>query len=272
LAYVGLPNEIASIRKLQSINHPSVSNINYIFGVFHGETIGFSSIKSILRANKVKDVSQIKSLAFRAGKWPGNLRIELKNGKTISIPKFYANYLIPSHITKYSLFQVDYTSELADISVGDAWAPVYENRKQGWSVVIARTQKGLDLIEEMKNNKAVILDEISENDFIKMHSHGLDLKKRGAFIRIEKRKKKGLPVPFYGYEPINISSKRKTFETMLGIMFKIFQAKITIRILEKLPVKLMGWAFIKARNIWKKSTKPTKKSGLTELRFKIINK
>ena len=103
-----------------------------------------------------------------------------------------------------------------------------------------------------------------------MHSHGLDLKKRGAFIRINKRKKKGLPVPFYGYEPTNISSKRKMFESVLGVIFKIFQAKTTIRILEKLPIELMGWVFIKARNIWKKSTKPTKKSGLTELKFRTI--
>src|SRR3989338_5026849 len=269
IVYTGLPEEIATIRKLQALNHPSVGTIKYVLGTFYGEAIGFSAIKSVLRAHGEKNVDNIKSLNFRAGEWQGHMRIELKSGRIISIPKFHANYLIPSHITKFSLYQVDYMAELADISVGDAWSPIYEQRGEGWSVIIARNRIGVELIEKLIADKIIIASEITANELVKMHSHGLDFKKRGAFIRIAKRKAKGLPAPEYGYEPINISGARKRFEFFLDIMFFIFQSGILIWLLEQLPISFIGWLFVQIRNFWKKSTKPTKKGGLNDLAFKI---
>ena len=270
LVYTGLPEEIAAIQILKMMGHPSVKNINYILGTFYGEAIGFSAIKSSIRANGIKDASNIKSLQFRAGEWPGNMRIELKDGKMISIPKLYANYLIPSHITKFSLYQVDYMAELADIAVGDAWAPSYESQGGGWSVIIARSQKGLDLLNKLNKDSKINLQEISENELIAMHSHGLDFKKRGAFIRIAKRKAEGIPFPTYGYEPVNISASRKRFESLLGIMFSFFRSPATIWLLERLPVVFIGWFFIRARNIWKYQTRLTKKNSLSDLKFQVI--
>jgi hypothetical protein len=199
------------------------------------------------------------------------MRVELKNGRIIEVKKFHANYLIPSYITNYSLLQVDYMSELADFSVGDGWAPKYEDRKGGWSVIIARSQKGLDLLNKMKKENFMHLEEITYDNLLEMHSHGLDFKKRGAFIRIKKRKEKGLPVPEYGYGPINISKNRERFEFLLGILFKIFQSRLIMFILEKLPPAFIGWFFIHARNIWKTRTKTTKKGNLKELTFIIKN-
>lgn len=269
LSYTGTPEQIASIRKLQLLGHPSVKPIEYVLGFFYGETLGFSAIESLLRAHRVRSLEEIESLAFREGEWPGHLKIGLKGGKSIRVSKFYANYLSPSHITSASLYQVDYMAELADISSGDAWAPVYEERGQGWSVVIARTQKGLDLLEEMMSEGAIELKEITEKELIDMHSLGLDVKKRGGFIRIERRRVKGLPVPEYGYEPTNISDARKRFETFVGFTIWLFHLKAFIWLLEKLPVSIIGTMFVYARKLWKKSTKSTKTSGLDELAFKL---
>lgn len=269
LAYTGLPEQIASIRLLQQLHHPSVRPITFILGMFYGEALGFSAIQSLLRAQGSATVEDITSLAFRAGEWPGHLRIVLKNGTTINVPKFHANYLSPSHITPYSLYQVDYMSELADISCGDAWAPVYEERGKGWSVVIARTQQGADLLEEMRSEQVVSLQEISEQELINMHSLGLDVKKRGAFIRIQRRKAKGLPVPAYGYEPTNITFSRKAFESFVGFTLWLFHLPLTIWIVEHLPISFIGHLFVYARTLWKKSTKSTKTSGLDTLIFRV---
>lgn len=269
LSYTGLPEQIASIRKLQILDHPSTKPIKYILGFFYGETLGFSAVRSLLRAHGEKNIDQIKKLSFRAGEWPGSLRAEMKNGKIINVKKFYANYLSPSHVTKYSLYQTDYMAELADISAGDAWAPIYEERGKGWSVVIARTQKGLELLEEMLANKVISLQEISEKELINMHSLGLDVKKRGTFIRIEKRRKRGLPVPEFGYKPVNITWSRKFFELFFGFIIWLFRLKTTIWILERMPISIIGQLFVYARNIWKRSTKIAKKKGLEDLRFEV---
>lgn len=270
VAYTGLPEQIASVRKLQKMQHSSVSNISYVLGTFYGETLGFSAIKSLLRANKVKSVDDIAVLAFRSGEWPGHLRIDLKDGRVIKIPKFHANYLSPSHVTKYSLYQVDYMSELADISAGDAWSPVYEQRGKGWSVIIARSQKGLDLVEEMHQEKVIEATEISESELINMHSLGLDVKKRGAFIRIKRRQARGLPVPEYGYEPINISFSRKVFECFFGFSIWFFHLRLTIWLTENLPTELIGKVFVLVRKVWKKSTKSSKAKGLDTLKFRVL--
>lgn len=269
VAYTGLPEQIASVRKLQHMKHASVSNVSYVLGMFYGETLGFGAVRSLLRANGVSSPDQIKRLAFRAGEWPGHLRIDLKDGRAITVPKFYANYLSPSHITPYSLWQADYMAELADISCGDAWAPVYEERGKGWSVVLARTQKGLELLEEMRAAGVVSLTEITEQELVNMHSLGLDVKKRGTFLRIERRRKKGLPVPEFGYEPVNIDVKRRAFEAFFGFVIWFFHLRATIWLLENIPVAVIGKAFVYARKVWKKSTKTTKASGLDTLRFRL---
>lgn len=269
IAYTGLPEQIASIRKLQAMKHPSVAPISYVIGMFYGETLGFSAVRSLLRAHGRGDVRDIAKLAFRAGEWPGHLRVDFTDGGVVTVPKFYANYLSPSHITPYSLWQVDYMAELADVASGDAWAPVYEERGKGWSVVLARTKKGLELIEEMRREGALNLNEIAEPELIDMHSLGLDVKKRGAFIRIERRRRRGLPVPEYGYEPTNVTFSRRAFETFFGFVVWFCHLPLTIWILERIPVPIMGKAFVWVRKFWKTSTKSTKTSGLDTLEFRL---
>ena len=60
--------------------------------------------------------------------------------RSFELPKFHANYLIPFHILKNSLLCTDLTNEYTDISGGDAWAPVYEERGKGFSMVISRSE------------------------------------------------------------------------------------------------------------------------------------
>jgi coenzyme F420 hydrogenase subunit beta len=268
-SYIGLPHEVASIRKLQQANYNLTKNINYIFGPFFGHSLYFSSIISFLKTHGVKDLNLIKKLEFRAGDWPGYLRIELKNGKVISTPKFFANYLIPFHITRESLYQVDYTNELTDVSVGDGWAKEESQQKGGWSLILARSENGLKLLNEMQNIGKLHLEEISFDDALRMHSHGIDFKKRGAFLRIENLKKKGLPYPKYGYYPIDIPISRVRFEKILATLFKICSWKISRLFIEQMPVNIMGNIFVFARKLWKKKTRGAKRGGLKEQKFII---
>ncbi|KKT98770.1 MAG: coenzyme F420 hydrogenase [Parcubacteria group bacterium GW2011_GWC2_45_15] len=272
LAYVGLPDQVMAIRKLQQIAHAKVSRINYVLGPFCGLVLHFSAIVSFLRSHGVRDLALVKSLEYRAGEWPGYLRITLTDGRIIQARKFHANYLIPFHLTRYSLYQVDQTNELTDISVGDAWAPSYEQRGQGWSLVLARSVKGRELLHTMIDQGYLNLREISFNEALAMQSHGIDFKKRGAFIRIAKLKRQGKPYPDYGYEPTNIPAGRLRFEAVLGVLFRLCGLKIFLAVVEKLPVRLSGGLFVVARNFWRRRTKKIKRGGLTDLKFRLTGK
>jgi coenzyme F420 hydrogenase subunit beta len=262
LAYVGLPGQVHSIRLLQQMHHQSVRNIKYIFGPFYGNTLHFSSVKSFLRSFGVKDYTQIRKLYFRYGEWPGKMRVELKDGRVFELPKFHANYLIPFHILKNSLLCTDLTNEYSDISGGDAWAPVYEERGKGFSMVISRSEAGEDILQKMILEGRLEMSQIEEQEAVEMHSHGYDLKKRGAFIRMKYRGWLGKPNPDYGYQLKGFLLSRYFMEIIIDGLFLMAGTGFSRWVAEKIPPKIIGNVFERARKVWKKSTYKIKRERL----------
>lgn len=262
LAYIGLPGQVQSIRKLQKTGHPSVAGIKYIFGPFYGNTLHFSSVKSFLRSYHIRDFHNISKLYFRYGEWPGNMRVEMNDGRFVELPKFHANYLIPFHILKNSLLCTDLSNEFTDISGGDAWAPVYEERGKGYSMVISRNDTGKDILLLMEKEGLIKLEPISIDDAITMHSHGYDLKKRGTFIRIKFRKMLGLSVPDYGYKLGGFPLSRYVMELFIISLFLVLGTGVARYLAELIPPSLIGRVFEKSRILWKKATFGIKRENL----------
>jgi coenzyme F420 hydrogenase subunit beta len=259
LAYVGLPCQVHSIRKLQMQNDPSVRNIEYIIAPFCGLNMHFSSIESYLRAFGEKDYRDIKDLQFRHGEWPGSMRVEMKSGKVYLLPKFHANYLIPFHMMQRCKLCIDLANEFADISVGDAWAPVYEERGKGFSLVVVRSEKGAQLAREMESENLLDLQPLSTEVAVRMHSHMYDNKKRGAFIRIENSKNPpDYNLPF----PENIHFKRRLFEWSLNLVYTILRTRPVRKIFEILPPKFTGAVFNQFKVFWKRMTYSVKREKL----------
>lgn len=262
LAYVGLPGQVQSVRKLQKIQDPAVRNIKYIFGPYYGNTLYFSSVRSFLRNYGEKDFRLIQKLWFRHGEWPGNMRVEMQSGKVYELKKFHANYLIPFHIMRNSLYCTDLTNEFTDISGGDAWSPNYEERGEGYSIVISRSAIGQEIINEMIREGRIIITPVSEEDAITMHSHGFDFKKRGSFIRIRFRKIFFKPVPDYGYSLKNFPSSRYLMEFVISLLFLLLGTRLARWVVEQIPSSRIGNFFEKTRNFWKKSTYAIKRNKL----------
>ncbi|MFC2112799.1 Coenzyme F420 hydrogenase/dehydrogenase, beta subunit C-terminal domain [Bacteroidota bacterium] len=262
LAYVGLPGQVQSIRKLQKAGDPSVANIKYIFGPFYGNTLYFSSVRSFIRSYGERDYRKIRKLWFRHGEWPGNMRVEMEDGKTFELKKFHANYLIPFHILKNSLFCTDLTNEFTDLSGGDAWSPDYEERGQGFSIIIPRSAAGQEIIETMHKEGWLEITPCTEEDAISMHSHGYDLKKRGSFIRIRIRKMFFRQIPDYGYKLSGFPISRYLMEFIISGLFLVLGSWPAGRIVELFKPALIGRLFEKSRTSWKKSTHSIKRKDL----------
>jgi coenzyme F420 hydrogenase subunit beta len=269
LAYVGLPDQVAAIRQLQRSGHAGAKKIEYIIGPYVGTILYLEAIKSYLRSNGGKTVDDVAQLRYREGEWPGFLEIRLKSGETLREKKFYYNYLIPFYLTASTLLSVDFTNELTDISVGDAWQPQLEEKGEGFAVVLARTDRGLRLLNDMMDNELLALEEISLDSALAMHGHMLDFKKRGSFIRMGWRRRLGLAVPTYGYAPERISFFRFLVEFIIsGILF-IGHSRLARYLVERIPLRLIGPLFNIIRKTWKRISKPTKRSGLRTMTFRI---
>ncbi|MFO7670650.1 MAG: coenzyme F420 hydrogenase/dehydrogenase beta subunit N-terminal domain-containing protein [Bacteroidales bacterium] len=262
LAYVGLPGQVHSIRMLQKAGDPAVAAIKYIFGPFYGNTLYFSSVRSFLKSHGERDFTRIKELHFRHGEWPGNMRVEMQSGRVIELKKFHANYLIPFHIVKNSLFCTDFSNEFTDISSGDAWAPVYEERGKGFSMVMGRSQPGQSLLAEMEQAGWLHLTPLSETQSIEMHSHGYDFKKRGAFIRLRFRKLAGKDVPDWGYQIRGFSTKRIFMEVIISTLFILLGTRLARWTVEQFSPTFIGKIFERTRTTWKKSTHHIKRESL----------
>mgnify|MGYP005832516685 CR=1 FL=1 len=262
LAYVGLPCQVHAIRKLERAGDPSVRRVRCVFGPFCGNTLHISSIESFLRSHGVRDLREITRLEFRAGEWPGSLRIALRSGRVLELPKFHANYLIPFHIVKRCLLCVDLANELADLSGGDAWAPVYEERGKGFSLIAARSQEAEALLARMEAAGLLELAPISPEDAARMHSHGYDLKKRGAPIRIAFRRIVRKPVPDYGTSFGRFPVSRWALEAAISFLFAAFGTRPARWLLRRARPRLLGALFVRFRTLWKRATRGVKTKDL----------
>jgi coenzyme F420 hydrogenase subunit beta len=195
------------------------------------------------------------------------MQVTLKGGEVIALKKFYANYLIPFFMADRCKLCTDLANEFADIACGDAWAPVYEERGLGWSLVMGRTECGAGLLARMAEEGALTLQPLAEQDAVSMHSHMLDFKKRGAFLRMERRRRSGQPIPEYGFWPDAIPRERRIFEAILGSIFWLCSLRVSKWLVEHFPVKITGQLFEQARLTWKRLTRTTKRKGLGHATF-----
>jgi len=98
---------------------------------------------------------------------------------------------------------IDAMADFADISIGDPWFKGWEavdKLRQGYNFIIARTERGLKALEEASRDGAIVLEPFPDEKVRTTHIYMLEHKRMRAFYNIEKRKRRGRPVPEYGLE------------------------------------------------------------------------
>src|SRR3989304_4162969 len=267
LAFVGLPEQVVTLRMLQVAGHPAAQKVVFVAGPFTGTNMYFGAVRAFLRAKGVPDHIAITSLQWRAGEWPGYLQVEISDGRIFKVKKFNYNYLIPFYISRNCQITPDFTNDLTDLSVGDAWSPKFEKAGGGHSVIIVRSKKAQETLKDLQKSGDLALESISFDQVLAMHSHMLDFKKRGAFIRLEAQRKRGLPVPDFGYKPEHIPQGRRLAEMIISSCFALGRRHWARWFVSKLPLEFIGPIFDIIRKTWKTLSKPTKRRGLGDTTF-----
>jgi coenzyme F420 hydrogenase subunit beta len=271
LAFVGLPEQVSTLRLLQASGYKAAQKIVFVAGPYTGTNMYSGALRAFLRSQGVGDNIPISSVQWRAGEWPGYLQIKTADEKIFKAQKFYYNYLIPFYISRNCQIIPDFTNETTDLSVGDAWSPQFESQGGGHSVVVARSPYAAKILAEMEQQGALTLNSIRVNEALAMHGHMLDFKKRGSFIRLDVQSQFGQPVPAFGYRPTFIPLSRRLVEVVISGSFLIGRMHVSRWIIEKLPIGIVGPTFNWLRKTWKRLSKPTKRKGLGETRFKLID-
>lgn len=216
-AVVGLPCHIHGIRKAEQINKKLKEKIVLHVGIFCGSMPNFMGTEFLLRKLKLQS-KDIAMLNYRGEGWAGKMSLRLRNNetKTIPYPAYwggFGSFFYPFRCTLCS----DWTSEVADISFGDAWLPeIVERDKIGTSLIITRNEESNSILQQMISQNKIELNEITHNK-VATSQGGILWKKRDLKARLTLSKLLGKNVPIYN-------------QKLLEPKFKIFLSAIRLHI------------------------------------------
>lgn len=166
-AFVGLPCEIQALRKAQNVYKKLKEKVVFTIGIYCG---GRPTIQGQVFAFKRYgvDVADVDKIKYRQPEWPGHLKITLKNGEEIHVPKTQQLQGFSGQIFCHPrcVFCHESTADLADISTGDAIRLEDIRRPEEKSIIVARNKIGLDLLTSASQANRLVLREVGIDKFV----------------------------------------------------------------------------------------------------------
>lgn len=180
IAFVGVPHQVLAIRKLEAWEHKIMSSLEVTIGLFCLWVFSLNQLLSYLEKEFGVQHSDIVRMDLT-----DKYNVHTSR-KVIEIP---IDEIMP-HIMNKCKTCMDFTSELADISVGGA-APLKD-----WSTVVIRTKKGEDLFRNALEGGAMRTMKIEEQEDVFTHLLSMAMhKKRIALDEVTRLRRKGLVIP-----------------------------------------------------------------------------
>jgi len=160
VAVVGLPSQINAITRRMAHNAALREKIVFKIAIFCGHNSKDDLVKAVWRKRGIEE-SQIARFFFRKGLWRGKMQVEMKDGTVHRFPfqefSHYQNLHILSLERCLNCF--DHMGYYADLSTGDVWMKQMKARDIKPSIFLARTPRGLEVVEEMKSAGRLVADE-----------------------------------------------------------------------------------------------------------------
>ena len=237
LLFIGTPCQIAALRLLQEKKPYLKEKIPLTIGNFCG---GFRDLRETDKLiDRVGfDKKNIISFRYRGGGQPGSMLIENWDGDKKELA--YPGYARMTGVIKNLRCRlcVDATAELSDFACGDAWIPKYLKSDKPWSIIMARSSKGVEILSSMEAEKIISQEEVSIEDIKNSQKDNLTSKKARQKSRMKLYKLLGYIIPEFdgGYY-----KDKKGFLLEL----KVHLSHSTFSLLEKIGLykkitKLMG--------------------------------
>ena len=95
----------------------------------------------------------------RAGGWPGAITVTDETG-IHELPNKYRHTIKPVYECHRCLMCFDQMNSCADLVCGDPWGITGKDSPEGHTVIVARTQKGLDLLKGAEAAGVVVLEKL----------------------------------------------------------------------------------------------------------------
>jgi coenzyme F420 hydrogenase subunit beta len=198
---IGKPCDIAAMRKTQKYKKQMEDNIKCIISIFCAGTPSTEGTYKLLDKLGVEP-EHVSALRYRGYGWPGMTCIQLKESdsqvKELSYQQSWDDIL-----SKYTQYRCrlcpDSTGQLADISCGDPWYRDRNVEKDGWSLVLVRTERGREILHKAVEYGYLKLEHTEISNVSKSQKALLE-RKRHLWGRLVTLRLVGIPTPkFTGF-------------------------------------------------------------------------
>ncbi|WP_186766447.1 Coenzyme F420 hydrogenase/dehydrogenase, beta subunit C-terminal domain [Phaeobacter marinintestinus] len=200
-AFIGKPCDVASVRKAANQDEYLDDKIAVTIGIFCAGAPTLAATEALLDRLSVPKGAALTDLRYRGNGWPGTMQAtwrdadgSLQKSDAISYGEGWGQVLQAGRKWRCSIC-ADHTGEFADISVGDPWHnPPKGNTDPGRSLIVARTERGVRIIEAAIANGTLIAEPRDRDLIAKAQPNLLDT--RGSvFGRRLAMHLTGMPVP-----------------------------------------------------------------------------
>lgn len=148
--FIGKPCDVLGARNASKLRPNLLENLGLTIACFCAGTPSTDGTIGMLGAMGVTNPEDVKSLRYRGHGWPGQAFVEFDDGQGLQKSELtYAESwgdMLQKHRPWRCYICPDHTGEFADIAVGDPWFRQINDGEEGASLVLARSQKGLEVI------------------------------------------------------------------------------------------------------------------------------
>ena len=166
----------------------------FLFGLFCSKLSNEGLIDYMLQKYKKKKAS-VQKISYRRGIWPGKFTVHFSDAaepisENLNRSKFGAAYNSYCFSSSGCLLCDDYFAQTADLSFGDPWGrKQYADDYYGETIVIARSLRGLDLLQKAAGAGVIQMQEFSLEKLLRGHLKEIYNKKTALLQRLSVFKK-----------------------------------------------------------------------------------
>ena len=232
--FIGKPCDVTAVSNWENISKENKEKVAIKIGFFCAGAPSTNGNVALLKKNGVDDLSRIQKLKFRGEGWPGMWKVlftDSQANKKSAELTYKASWGFLQRFRQWRCYVCpDHTAEFADIAVGDPWYRQVEEGAVGKSLIVVRTQKGLDYLRAAQEKGYVVLEK-KDNNLLPLSQPNL-IKARGdIWGRLLALRIFGAPVPKYtGFvffkfwmSSLNIKAK---ISSLYGTMTRIGRKKL----------------------------------------------
>lgn len=239
IAFVGTGCQIEAVRKFCNLNNEIRKKLKYAVGLFcaYGNN-SLDGTKFLIKKLGFRELNKVNKVCYRDGKYPGNFVVEA-NGKKKSLSKNDYKWFSLLFTENRCMNCIDFTNELADISVGDSYSLSRDN-VYGKSIIIIRNQIAKDLVNSASSDGYIISNKVEASDVIGCQRYQFNISKKVIPKRIQNNvKNRNSYYPMYISQSIKNEklSLKEHFESI--ITFLMFDMrKLLILFFQIMPISV----------------------------------